>query len=96
MAGEWDISTYSTSLGLTDTQIKTHFSPSAQIFHNIAFLKSFFNVKSFFSWQYIFRVRLHRFSNQFLRWNSEIVLVVFNTMKPTFWVETNDKIGSFN
>ena len=38
-SGEWDNSTDSTFLGLTDTQ--TNFAPSAQIFRKIAFLDNF-------------------------------------------------------
>ena len=41
-AGEWDISTDSKSLGLTDTHMKTRFAPSVQIY---MFFRPFFLVK---------------------------------------------------
>ena len=41
LAGKWDISTDSTYLGLTDTQMKTCFAPSAQFFPQIHFLRQF-------------------------------------------------------
>ena len=41
LAGEWDISTDSTSIGLTDTQIKPRFPPSAQIFPQNHFFRPF-------------------------------------------------------
>ena len=42
MAGEWDISTDSTSLLLIDTQMKTRFAPSAQFFCKITFSHTIF------------------------------------------------------
>ena len=44
MAGEWDISTDSTSLLLIDTQMKTRFAPSAQFFCKITFSYTIFEV----------------------------------------------------
>ena len=57
-----------------------------EIFIKICFwLTVWFGSQSQKTILYTSRVRMHRFSNRFLRWNREILPVVLSTMKATFW-----------